>query len=180
MLVALACDGHVPVSTRRDALQAALETLLNGATVEELDQARADVARSEAEVKQLEIDVQRLTIKAPRAGVIDALPFKVGDEPRPGATIAVLLIDAAPFARVYVPAELRPGVTAGQTVSVTVDGFPNPFEGRVRMISSEAAFTPYYSLTERDRRHLAYLAEIDLVTDAARDLPTGLPVEVFF
>jgi HlyD family secretion protein len=50
----------------------------------------------------------------------------------------------------------------------------------MRMISSEAAFTPYYSLTERDRKHLAYLAEIDLVGEEARDLPTGLPVEVTF
>jgi HlyD family secretion protein len=48
------------------------------------------------------------------------------------------------------------------------------------MISSEAAFTPYYALTERDRDHFSYLAEIDLVDEAARDLPTGLPVEVRF
>ncbi len=165
---------------RRSALQAALERLLNGATVEELDQARADVARSAAEIKRLEIDVERMTVKAPRAGIIDALPFKVGDEPRVGATVAVLLADEAPFARVYVPAELRPGLEAGQTVSVAVDGFPDPFTGEMRMISSEAAFTPYYSLTERDRKHLAYLAEIDLVGEEARDLPTGLPVEVTF
>jgi HlyD family secretion protein len=165
---------------RRSALQATLERLLNGATVEELDQARADVARSAAEIERLEIDVERMTVSAPRAGIIDALPFKVGDEPRVGATVAVLLADAAPFARVYVPAELRPGLEAGQTVSVRVDGFPEPFAGAIRLLASEAAFTPYYSLTERDRKHLAYLAEIDLLGDEARDLPTGLPVEVTF
>ena len=68
----------------------------------------------------------------------------------------------------------------GAKVSVVVDGFAIPFEGKIRMISAEAAFTPYYALTEKDRGHFAYLAEIDLVDDSARDLPTGLPVEVVF
>jgi HlyD family secretion protein len=69
---------------------------------------------------------------------------------------------------------------AGAAVSVAVDGFESSFEGRIRLISAEAAFTPYYALTEQDRGHLAYLAEIDLVDEGARDLPTGLPVEVSF
>jgi HlyD family secretion protein len=50
----------------------------------------------------------------------------------------------------------------------------------VRTVSSEASFTPYFALTERDRGHLAYVAEIDLPDQAAGDLPTGLPVEVSF
>lgn len=165
---------------RREATAAALERLLNGATVEELDQARADLARTQAEIARLEVDVERLTIRAPRAATVDALPFKAGDEPPVGAVVAILLVDEAPFARVYVPAEIRPRVVAGNSVTVSVDGFSAPFEGRVRMISSEATFTPYYSLTERDRRHLAYVGEIDLIGEGTRDLPTGLPVEVSF
>lgn len=165
---------------RCEATAAALERLLNGATVEELDQARADLARTQAEIARLEIDVDRLTIRAPRAATVDALPFKVGDEPPAGAAVAILLVDEAPFARVYVPAEIRPRVVAGSSVTVSVDGFSATFEGRVRMISSEATFTPYYSLTERDRRHLAYVGEIDLIGEGTRDLPTGLPVEVSF
>ena len=171
---------HAAAEARRDAAHSALERLLNGATVEEHDQARAELERTEAEVTKLEIDTQRMTVTAPRAGTIDALPFRVGDEPPAGAAIVVLLTDGAPFARIYIPAELRPNVSSGQTVSVTVDGFERSFEGRVRFVSREAAFTPYFALTERDRGHFTYVAEIDLVEDAARDLPTGLPVEVSF
>jgi HlyD family secretion protein len=121
-----------------------------------------------------------MTVRAPRPGIIDALPFRVGDEPPVGSTVAVMLADEAPFARVYVPAELRPDAIPGKQVEVVIDGVDGSFEGRLRMISSEAAFTPYYALTERDRDHFSYVAEIDLVGDAARDLPTGLPVEVHF
>jgi len=171
---------HRAAVARHDAARSALEELLNGATVEELDQTRADVERTKAEILKLEIDTTRMVIAAPRAGTIDALPFREGDEPPAGAAVAVLLADTAPFARVYVPAELRPKAVAGTTVSVEVDGYDAPFEGRIRMISAEAAFTPYYALTEKDRGHFAYLAEIDLVDAAAGDLPTGLPVEVNF
>jgi HlyD family secretion protein len=171
---------QIAAVARRDAARSSLEKFLNGATVEELDQARAELARAEADVAKLAIDTERMIIAAPRAGTIDALPFREGDEPPVGSPVAVLLADGAPFARVYVPAELRPGAVAGATVSVLVEGFDSPFEGRIRMVSAEAAFTPYYALTERDRGHFTYLAEIDLVEDAARDLPTGLPVEVSF
>lgn len=171
---------NTAAEARRDAARSSLEKYLNGATIEELDQARAEVARTKANVAKLAIDAERMIITAPRAGTIDALPFRQGDEPPVGSPVAVLLADGAPFARVYVPAELRPAAVAGATVSVAVDGFDQSFEGRIRMISAEAAFTPYYALTERDRGHFTYLAEIDLVGDAARDLPTGLPVEVSF
>ncbi len=171
---------HEAAMARRDAARSSLERFLNGATVEELDQAEAEVARTEAEIAKLEIDAERMVIVAPRDGTIEALPFREGDEPAVGSPVVVLLAGGAPFARVYVPAELRPGAVAGTTVSILVDGFASPFEGRIRMISAEAAFTPYYALTERDRGHFTYLAEIDLVGDAALDLPTGLPVEVSF
>jgi HlyD family secretion protein len=53
----------------------------------------------------------------------------------------------------------------------------NGIDGRVRWVASEAAFTPYYALTERDRGHLTYLAKIDIAEERER-LPDGVPVEV--
>jgi HlyD family secretion protein len=59
-----------------------------------------------------------------------------------------------------------------------VDGHEKDYPGHVRWISSEAAFTPYYALTQHDRSRLAYLAEIDLVDGII--LPAGVPAEVRF
>ncbi|MND04156.1 hypothetical protein D3C83_243040 [compost metagenome] len=51
----------------------------------------------------------------------------------------------------------------------------------MRFVSSEAAYTPYYSLTEHDRSRLAYRAEVDLeLDDAAQALPAGVPVSIDF
>ena len=59
-------------------------------------------------------------------------------------------------------------------------GIKGTFEGRLRYVSSDAAFTPFFALTEHDRGKLSYLADVDLTGAGVRDLPTGLPVEVFF
>jgi HlyD family secretion protein len=92
--------------------------------------------------------------------------------------VAVLLADGAPYARVYVPEPERARVVPGARAAVRVDGVGGELPGRVRTVSQDAVFTPYYALTERDRGRLAYVAKIDLEGEQARTLPTGLPLEV--
>jgi HlyD family secretion protein len=164
----------------RDEARARLTALESGTTKEELDQARAAVAEAEAAAADQRLTLDRLIIRATRDGIVDALPFEVGDRPRAGDVVAVLLADGAPYARVYVPAALRARVRPGTAATVAVEGVQGVFEGRVRIVASEAAFTPYFALTERDRGRLSYLAEVVLTDAAAAELPTGLPVEARF
>ena len=89
-----------------------------------------------------------------------------------------MLDSSRTFARVYVPAHLRSRVLPGDRIDVRIDGIENVQEGRVRWVSSDAAFTPYFALTEHDRSRLSYLAEIDL-PDASH-LPSGVPLEADF
>lgn len=174
-------DGAVKVGTSNvRAAEARLAELLEGTTLEELGQARASVAEAAAIHARVQLLADRLTIRAPRAGRIDAIPYKLGERPPMGATVIVMMADGAPYARVYVPEPLRAGVTPGLAATIVVDGVDGTFAGAVRFVSADAAFTPYYSLTQRDRSRLSYVAEITLTEPAARDLPTGVPVEVDF
>ena len=91
----------------------------------------------------------------------------------------IVLGGEQPYARVYVPERLRVHVDAGDNATVFVDGLDTPLQGRVRWVASEAAFTPYYALTERDRGRLSYVAKIDF-DNRDRRLPDGVPVEVAF
>ncbi len=165
---------------RRDAQRAALESLLNGTTVEELHQAEARLAEAEANLLALELDADRLKIRAPRPGRVETLPYEVGEEPSRGTVVAVLLADTAPYARVHVSTPIRPRIEPGSAATVRVTGVEGSFAGRVRTVASEADFTPFYALTENDRGRLSYLAEIDLIEPRAAELPTGLPVEAVF
>lgn len=164
----------------KNAVQAVLEELLHGTTVEELQQAEAAVVQSEARVRALNITLDNLTLRAPRQGLLDSLPYKSGERPPAGAVIAVMLTGHRPYARVYVPEPLRARVHQGSQATIYIDGIDKPFAGRVRMISSDAVFTPYYSLTERDRSRLSYLAEVEVTDESPQQLPSGVPVRVDF
>jgi HlyD family secretion protein len=158
--------------------QAALDELLNGTRIEQLNQARATLAAAESARRQLEITDARLVVRATRGGVVDALPFKAGERPPKGATVAVLLADTPAFARVYVPEPMRARVVPKTRALIHVDGVEAPLEGFVRWVSSDAAFTPYFALTQRDRSRLAFLAEVQVADERGAQLPAGIPVEV--
>jgi HlyD family secretion protein len=163
-----------------DTYRAELDELLDGTTREELAQAEAQLSEADARVELARIVVRRMDIVAPRAGRIDALPYKLGERPPAGATVIVMLADQAPFARIYVPEPMRARVHPGLAARVNVDGVAGSFEGTVRYVSADATFTPYFALTQRDRSRLAFLAEVTLTQDAARELPSGVPVQVDF
>jgi len=158
--------------------KAKLAELLTGTTLEELQQARAAVSQVEAQLELARIDLERLSIVAPADGVVDSFLFDPGERPGNGQPVVIMLAGQQPYARIYVTAELRASVAPGDRVRVLVEGIQEPFEGRFRWIAKEAAFTPYFALTEHDRGRLTYLAKIDIVVDGDR-LPEGLPVEVF-
>ena len=162
----------------RDAARARLGLLREGSRAEQIAEARAALARAEAALAEQQTVIDRYSVSAPRAGIVEALPYKLGERPAAGRSVAILLADGAPYARVYVPEPLRTRYVAGARVQVHVDGEVNAFAGTVRYISAEAAFTPYYSLTQKDRSRLAYLAEITLDGESAAALPAGVPVRV--
>jgi len=171
----------------RDASRAAekearaqLTELLRGTRIEQLDQARDALARAESQLRELEVSAGRLDVVAPVSGIVEALPYKLGERPPAGNPVVVLLRDGAPYARVYVPEPLRARVVAGTAAEIRADGLDKPLGGIVRYISAEAAFTPYYALTQRDRSRLAFLAEVTVTDPAGVALPAGLPVEVRF
>jgi HlyD family secretion protein len=164
----------------RDASHAALQELLAGTTVEELKQAEAALTQAGARLDVLKITLERLTVAAPRSGRLDSLPYELGERPQTGDTVAVLLAGESPYARVYVAESWRAQITQGTHASISIDGMAQPFSGEVRMISRDAVFTPFYSLTEKDRSRLSYLAEVELNGVEAQKLASGIPLRVEF
>lgn len=157
--------------------RAQLQELLSGTTVEELAQAEQAVKQTAARRDLLAVDLARHEIAAPVDGIVDSRLFELGERPLPGQTTLVMLAGEQPYARIYVPEQLRVNVKVGAPANIYVDGLDEVISGQIRWVASESAFTPYYALTERDRGHLTYLAKIDIVEDRAR-LPDGVPVEV--
>lgn len=162
------------------AARAALLELERGTRPEQIAQGEAALAAARAQAAAQTATLEKLDVTAPRAGVVDSLPYRLGDQAPVGAPLAILLVGEAPYARVYVPEPIRANVRVGQAARIHVDGREGALRGHVRTIRSEPSFTPYYALTGDDAARLSYLAEIELTDEAARDLPAGLPVRVEF
>ncbi len=159
------------------AASAALDVLLHGTRLEQLAQTRAALAAATDQAQAQRVLLDKLHIVAPRDGIVDSIPYRLGDQAPAGAPLAVLLVGEAPHARIYVPQPLRTRVHVGDAVQVFVGTRASPYAGHVRMIRSEPVYTPYYALNGEDVARLSYLAEVALGDDAAR-LPSGLPVRV--
>jgi len=170
-------------------VQVAQEQLLElerGTRVEEIEQGQAALVEARAQAQAQRVLLEKLTVRAPRAGIVDSIPFKLGDEAPVGGSLVVMLAGETPYARVYVPQRLRLHVQVGGNARVYLEGLgqeegsrSGPYAGEVRMVRNEPSFTPYYALTGDDVTRLSYIAEIQLGADAAR-LPAGLPLRAVF
>jgi HlyD family secretion protein len=160
------------------AAEAELRELQEGTRAEQVAAAKQVVDSARAKLAGFETTSSRLEVRAPVAGLVDALPWRVGEKPARGATLVVLLSNAAPYARIHVPEPMRARVTPGTRATIRIDGDSRSFKGSVRYVASDAEFTPYFSLTATDRSRLSFLAEVVLDDTGSANLPAGVPVQV--
>jgi HlyD family secretion protein len=168
----------------RDANRASLQSareelriLTNGTRIEDLREAEALLDAAVATLASEKKKLADLTVVATRDGILDNLPWNLGERVTAGSPLAIVLAGKAPFARIYVPEPYRVRVKVGDELVVRVDGLEKTITGRLRWIASEPAFTPYYALNQEERARLMYLAEVQL-PDSEAHLPNGVPAQV--
>ncbi|MCL1059365.1 HlyD family efflux transporter periplasmic adaptor subunit [Shewanella gelidimarina] len=157
--------------------QEQLRELTSGTREEDVRFAKANLDAAKAVLAGEKKQLADLTIRATRDGILDNLPWNLGERVTQGSPLAILLAGKAPFARVYIPEPYRVKVKINDNMLVHVDGVDEPIMGHVRWISNEPAFTPYYALNQEERARLMYLAEVQL-PDTAASLPSGVPAQV--
>lgn len=160
-----------------DSASEDLAKLTSGERPEDIRQAQAALAAENAEVALQQQVLSDLTVVATRDGILDSLPYNVGERVPMSSIVAAIQADTVPYARVYVPEPYRVQLRVGDILTVHVDGMDNSYQGTLRWISTEPAFTPYYALNEEDRARLVYLAEVAM-PESAIDLPAGVPAQV--
>ncbi|MCP3689005.1 MAG: HlyD family efflux transporter periplasmic adaptor subunit [Gammaproteobacteria bacterium] len=164
----------------RAELEGAKEELLkltNGTRIEDLRQAEALLDATVAVLDNENKKLSDLSVHATRDGILDNLPWNLGERVTAGSPLAIVLAGKAPYARIYVPEPYRVKVKVGDELTVHIDGLTNTITGTLRWISTEPAFTPYYALNQEERSRLMYLAEVQL-PDNQSHLPNGVPAQV--
>ncbi|MEW6231022.1 MAG: efflux RND transporter periplasmic adaptor subunit [Chloroflexota bacterium] len=132
--------------------QARLEALQNGATAEQRAGAEAQVRQAQAGLRAAQLVHDKLTLRAPRAGLIQARTVSLGELALPGATLLRLADLNQVTMSIYVPEGELGRVRLGQEVMVVADAYPGRnFPGKVSFIAPQAEFTPK-SIQTRDQR----------------------------
>jgi HlyD family secretion protein len=155
----------------------ALLELTNGAREEDLRAAEAELNSALATLAAEEKHLEDLSVVATRDGILDNLPWNLGERATVGSPLAIVLAGAAPYARIYVPEPYRVRLKVGDELMVHVDGIDTPITGRLHWIATEPAFTPYYALNQEESSRLMYRAEVQLPDNQA-GLPNGVPAQV--
>lgn len=140
--------------------------------------AAQSVHAAEAAVRRAELLVGECVVTAPRAGVVETLPYEVGEIVPPNQAIAILVDSGVVTATFWLPNAELGDATVGQAATLEADAWEGrTFSGTVTRIGAEAAFTPRNVQTRTDRDRLVYPVEVTVEnTDGA--LHPGMPVQI--
>ena len=159
------------------AAQAQLDALRAGPTEHKVNMARAQVQEAEANLKALEVQWEKMSLMAPRAGLILERVVNEGEIAAPGSPLLRLADLDTVTLMVYVPEPQIGRVKVGQEAQVEVDSYPSQsFAGRVVFIASEAEFTPQNVQTKEQRATLVFGVKIEIPNPDHR-LKPGMPAD---
>jgi multidrug resistance efflux pump len=161
-------------SARAKEAQAAAKLVEAGSRVEDIKAAEGAVLAAEGKLKSIEVMIDELVVKAPRAARVETLDLRPGDIIGPNAAAAILLEDDQLYVRIYVP-ETRIGLLKlNAQVPVTVDSFPGrTFPGIVEHINSVGEYSPRNLQTADERADQVFAARIGL-REGKDDLRAGM------
>lgn len=155
------------------AAKSRYDLLLAGTRPEEIDQARAALAETDAQLREMQIT-------SPGECVLEVLNVKVGDVPAPNAPVATLLLTNHLWVRVYVPETWLGLIKLGDAAKVRSDAFPGrDFPGVVEQINRAAEFTPRNVQTVEERIRQVFGVKVRL-DNSTGDLRAGMSVDVTF
>ena len=142
------------------ALRAQLDELLHG-TPQDVKSAQGMVDAARGRLQQIDVMLDELTIRAPRAARVESLDLRPGDILAPNAPAATLLEPAELYVRIYVPETQIGHVRPGQQVPIAVDSFPGrAFAGRVESVASEGEFSPRNLQTADERADQVFATRV--------------------
>lgn len=141
-----------------------------------LDQLLAQLDQSQAELRQLEINHQRLTLAAPEAGKVLKLLYESGEMVPAGAP-AVLLETDRQYVDIYVNENSVGAYSPGTIVTAKVPALDTQVNGIVRFASAAASFADLRMTRERGQADLTSY-QVRIYTEEKPQLLTGMTLEV--
>ena len=142
----------------------------------QLAQLKAQLAQGEADLKQLQINYQRLTLKAPEDGKVLKLMFEDGELAPTGAP-AVLLETDRKYIDIYVNEKMVNDYQPGTTVTANAIALDKEVKGKVRFATAAPSFADLRMTRERGQADLTSY-QVRIYIEPIPKLLTGMTLEV--
>ena len=141
-------------------------------------QAEANLLQTQTALEVFEIQLDKFVVKAPVDGIVLSRNLEGGEMIIPGSVTIVIGQLEEVRLTVYIPENKYGQIQLGQSVTVTVDSFPDEvFQGQVIRIADEAEFTPRNVQTVEGRLATVYAVDI-LVPNSNLKLKPGMPADI--
>lgn len=141
-------------------------------------QAEANLLQTQTALEVFEIQLDKFVVKAPVDGIVLSRNLEGGEMIIPGSVTIVIGQLEEVRLTVYIPEDKYGQIQLGQSVTVTVDSFPDEvFQGQVIRIADEAEFTPRNVQTVEGRLATVYAVDI-LVPNSNLKLKPGMPADI--
>lgn len=146
---------------------------------ERIEAQRAEVARAEAALAQIEVTLGHMRARAPFAGVVTAKHRERGEIIPAGSPVLTLRNRNDRWVRIYVPERRIGRVALGARAAIRTDSDPKrSYGGSVVFIATQAEFTPRSVQTREERVRLVYAVKVRIEDDPTYDLKPGMPADV--
>jgi HlyD family secretion protein len=142
-------------------------------------QARDEVSRAQAQLRQSQTLANESELRAPADAIVLHRLVEPGQLLGVGTPGLTLAFTTRLYVRTFIPETKLGLVKQGQQAEVIVDAFPGrTFPARITEISMDAEFTPKAVETREERVNLVYGAKADLDAGWKESLVPGQPAEV--
>ena len=158
-------------------MKADYELIKRGAREEELRQAKSQVAEVEARIRELDTQLAECSILAPDHCLVEVIGIRHGDMAPPNVPVIRVLYEGDQWVKAYIPETQLAFIKLNQKVVVTHDGSQRQYEGHVSHIANISEFTPRNVQSPDERHHQVFGIKI-LVKDAAGVFKSGMAASI--
>lgn len=160
-----------------EATERQLDVAKLPARPDEITAAERNVVAEESSLAQARIALDRRTVRAPAAGLIEETYYEPGELVAAGQAVVSLLPSVNRKVRFFVPEARLATVSLGNSVGLACDGCPAGLTAVIDFIATQSEFTPPILYSETARQKLVYRVEA-VPEEAAARLKVGQPIDV--
>ncbi len=137
-------------------------------------------AQTDAQLKSIDLQLDRLVVRAPEDGVVLTRSVEAGEVAQAGMAAITLGRVNDLKVTVYIAEDRYGQLSLGDHASLSVDSYPDQtFDAVVTRISNQAEYTPRNVQTKEVRQTTVYGVELSIQSGQNKLLP-GMPTDVVF